>query len=97
MLPQVLTTVLGVQLLVQTPFFERNGEISPDGRWLAYESNESRQFEIYVRPFPNVSGGRWQISTGGGRQPVWARSGQEVFYLAPTGALMSVRVQRGTA
>ena len=52
--------------LVQTPFTERNGEVSPDGRWLAYEANDSGSFEIYVRPFPDVAGGRWQVSTGGG-------------------------------
>jgi len=53
--------------LVQTKFDERNGIVSPDGRWLAYESNSSGPFEIYVRPFPNVSGGQWQVSTAGGR------------------------------
>jgi dipeptidyl aminopeptidase/acylaminoacyl peptidase len=81
--------------LVQTPFTERNGEVSPDGRWLAYEANDSGPFEIYVRPFPDVAGGRWQVSTGGGRQPLWARSGQELFYRAPNGALMRVGVARG--
>jgi eukaryotic-like serine/threonine-protein kinase len=81
--------------LVQTPFAERNGELSPDGRWLAYEANDSGVFEIYVRPFPDVAGGRWQVSTGGGTQPLWARSGQELFYLGPTGALMRVGVPRG--
>ena len=44
---------------------ERNGEISPDGRWLAYQSDESGQYEVYVRPFPGVQGGRWQVSTNG--------------------------------
>ena len=82
--------------LVQTPFTERNGEVSPDGRWLAYEANDSGSFEIYVRPFPDVAKGRWPVSTGGGTQPVWARSGQELFYLAPSGALMRVGVARGT-
>jgi len=82
--------------LVQTSFDELNGEISPDGRWLAYQSNESgQQQEVYVRPFPAVTAGKWQISTGGGTRPVWARNGQELFYLTPMGALMSVRVVRG--
>ena len=81
-----------VSALVQTPFNESNGEISPDGRWLAYQSNDSGQFQVYVRPFPDVNGGHWQISTGGGTKPLWARNGQELFYLAPGGALMSVRV-----
>ena len=84
-----------VQPLVSTTLFARNGEISPDGHWLAYESNESGQFEIYVRPFPDANGGRWQISTGGGNQPLWSRDGGELFYVAPSGSLMSERVQPG--
>jgi len=83
--------------LVQTPLIERNGDISPDGRWLAYEANDSGQFEIYVRPYPDVNGGRWQVSTGGGTRPLWARNGQELFYVSPTGALMRVPVGRGPA
>lgn len=79
--------------LIRTVFNERNGEISPDGRWLAYESNELGQEEIYVRPFPAVDAGRWQVSTGGGRQPLWARSGRELFYWASEGTLMAVRVE----
>ena len=81
--------------LIQTPFVERNAEVSPDGHWLAYQANDSGQFEIYVRPFPDVTTGRWQVSTGGGTRPLWARNGQELFYLAPTGALMRVGVERG--
>ena len=56
--------------LVQTPFSEQNGIISPDGRWLAYEANDSGEFEVYVRPFPDVNGGHWQVSTGGGTRPL---------------------------
>ncbi len=82
-----------VTWLVKTRFSELNGEISPDGRWLAYESDESGQFEIYVRPFPAVDQGRWLVSMNGGRQPLWARSGQELFYLAPDGTLMGVPVR----
>ena len=78
-------------------YVERNGEISPDGRWLAYQSNESGQNEIYVRPFPEVNSGRWQVSTKGGTQPLWARNGQELFYVAPDGTLMHVAVERGPA
>jgi eukaryotic-like serine/threonine-protein kinase len=84
-----------IQPLVQTSFNELNAEISPDGRWFAYESNESGQYEIYVRPFPDAAGGRWQISTGGGTKPLWARKDQELFYVAPTGALMAVRIAPG--
>jgi hypothetical protein len=78
--------------LVQTPKAERNPEISPDGRWLAYEADDSGQFEIYVRPFPDVNGGRWQVSTAGGEQPLWAPGSEELFYFAPSGALTGVRV-----
>jgi len=83
--------------LVQTPFDERNGIVSPDGRWLAYEANDTGAFEIYVRPFPNVTKGRWKVSTNGGTQPLWAHSGQELFYFAPDGALMRVAVSGGPA
>jgi hypothetical protein len=83
------------QPLVQTMFAERNAELAPDGRWLAYESNESGREEIYVRQFPDVSGGRWQVSTGGGRLPLWSRNGRELFYVSPDGALMGVRVEAG--
>ena len=85
-----------VETLVQTTFTERNGEISPDGRWLAYQSDESGQFEIYVRPFPDADRGRWQMSTGGGTRPLWARSGRELFYVAPDGAVMARAVEGGS-
>jgi len=88
-----------VQPLVQTPFQELNGEISPDGRWVAYQSDESGQQEIYVRPFPDTDRGRWQISTGGGEQPLWARSGKELFYLGQRASgrvtVMSASVESG--
>jgi serine/threonine-protein kinase len=64
---------------LQTPFNEAGGVFSLDGRFLAYTSNESGRFEIYVRPFPGP-GSKWQISSDGGVQPVWARSGREMFY-----------------
>lgn len=79
-----------VEPLLETRFEERGGIVSPDGRWLAYESNSSGRFEIYVRPFPQVGDGQWQVSSAGGVQPLWARSGRELFYLAPEGALMLV-------
>jgi Tol biopolymer transport system component len=62
------------------------GEISPDGRWILYQSDESStQEEIWVRPYPNTEGGRWKISTNGGERPVWARSGREIFYREAVG------------
>jgi serine/threonine-protein kinase len=72
-----------VQWLVRGPAFEANPEISPDGRWLVYESNESGRDEIYVRPFPNVDDGRWQISNRGGSNPRWSPGGDELFYIEP--------------
>ena len=81
--------------LVQSPFNERNGSVSPDGRWLAYEANDSGRVEVYVRSFPDVSSGHWQVSTNGGTRPIWTRSGQELVYVSPTGALMRVGVARG--
>ena len=81
------------QPLVQTPDTERNADISPNGRWLAYESNESGEFEVYVRPFPNVNDGRWQVSAGGGTVPLWARNGQELFFMTPRGeSLMAAAI-----
>jgi len=78
--------------LVQSPFIERNGVVSPDGRWLAYEANDSGQPEIYVRPYPEVNSGRWQVSTGGGTRPLWSRTGRELFFVSGTGAILGVGV-----
>jgi serine/threonine-protein kinase len=80
--------------LVRSPFAERNGAVSPDGRWLAYEANDSGRFEIYVRPFPEVNRGPWQVSTAGGARPFWTRSGLELMYSSPAGAVMRVGVER---
>jgi eukaryotic-like serine/threonine-protein kinase len=84
-----------VQPLLQGPLVERNAEVSPDGQWLAYETNDTGQLQVFVRPFPDVNARKIQISTVGGAQPLWARNGQELFYIAPDGALMSVPVKRG--
>jgi serine/threonine-protein kinase len=79
--------------LFKTPSSELNGAISPDGRWLAYQSNESGISEVYVRPFPNVDGGRWTISSGGGSRPAWGAKSSELFYLDSKNLLTSVGVQ----
>jgi eukaryotic-like serine/threonine-protein kinase len=78
-------------LFPETTGAQRNGALSPDGRWLAYESDESGTPEVYVRPFPDVNAGRWQVSAGGGRWPVWhpRAAGKELFYVSPKG-LMSL-------
>ena len=81
-----------IEPLIQTPASERNGIVSSDGRWLAYESDASGRYEIYVRPFPNVSAGQWLISTDGGTRALWSPNVRELFYVAPGGALMAVRV-----
>jgi hypothetical protein len=70
-------------------------EVSSDGRWIAYDSNESGQFEIYVRPYPRIRDGRWRVSAAGGREPLWSRDGKELFYRDFSGALMVVPVTRG--
>ena len=72
-----------------TKFNEVQGQLSPDGRWIAYVSDESSQNEVYVRPFP-AGDGQWRVSTSGGVEPKWRSDGKELFYLAPDRALMSV-------
>jgi Tol biopolymer transport system component len=66
---------------LQTPFDEETGVFSPDGKWIAYSSNESGQTEVYVQSFP-PSGGKWQVSAGGGTYPRWRADGKEVFFRA---------------
>jgi serine/threonine-protein kinase len=66
--------------LVTTAASEGEPALSPDGRWLAYASDESGTFEVYVRPFPDVSSARWQVSTTGGGEPVWSPNGRELYY-----------------
>ena len=78
--------------VVQTEFDERDGQFSPDGRWIAYQSSESGRSEIYVQPFPGP-GPRAQISANGGAQPRWNGDGKEVFYIGPDERLMSVEVR----
>jgi serine/threonine-protein kinase len=85
------------QPLLQGSFNESNPEISPDGRWLAYDSDESGRPEVYVRPFPDVNTGRWQISTGGGNNPLWNPNGRELLYFRSPGTLLAVRVEAGAS
>lgn len=66
--------------LIETEFNEVFAQVSPDGRWVAYTSDESGQSEVYVRPFPNVEEGRWQISRDGGIWPAWGGEGVELFF-----------------
>jgi Tol biopolymer transport system component len=78
--------------LFRTPFTEINPALSPDGRWLAYSSNESGRSEIYVRPFPDVDSGKYQVSVGSGDWPAWAPDGRELYYrLGP--AMVAVPIE----
>jgi eukaryotic-like serine/threonine-protein kinase len=76
---------------LSTPFTEAGAQFSPDGRWVAYQSNESGQFEIYVQPFPAASA-KWQISTQGGTMPRWRADGRELFFIATDAKLMAAAV-----
>ena len=67
------------ELFLRTPSNETLPAVSPDGRWIAYKSDESGTFEVYVRPFPGP-GGKWQISNAGGQLPIWSRNGRELFF-----------------
>ena len=83
--------------LLQSEFNEIDGTVSPDGRWLAYASDESGRFEVYVQPFgpasSKPSSGKWPISISGGRDPHWRGDGRELFYIAPNRKLMAVTVK----
>ena len=80
--------------LLHGEFDERLGEVSPDGHWIAYESDESGQIEIFLRPFPDVGARREKISIDGGRYPRWGRQGSgELFYVDLDGAMMAASVQ----
>jgi eukaryotic-like serine/threonine-protein kinase len=77
---------------LQTPFNEHHGHLSPNGRWMAYASDESGRWEVYVGEFPG-GGSRWQISAGGGVEPRWRPDGKELFYVSPDGTLTAVTLQ----
>jgi eukaryotic-like serine/threonine-protein kinase len=79
--------------LLQTKFDERNGRFSPTGRWIAYVSNETGRYEVYVVPLAPGIGGKWQISTTGGLQPRWRADERELFYLAGDGRVMAVPIR----
>ena len=77
-------------------FSEGGGKLSPDGRWLAYTSNETKRTEVYVQSFPEP-GRKWQVSTNGGDIPVWSRDGKELFFIGPSRKMMSVTVKERRA
>jgi len=82
--------------LIQGASVVRGAQFSPDGRWIAYGSNESGNMEIYVSPFPAMTS-KWQVSSGGGQEPRWRDDGKELFYLAPDGTLMAVPATAGSS
>jgi len=84
--------------LLASDFDENAVTLSPDSRWLAYESDESGQDEIYVRPFPDISAGKWTVSLGGGTRPLWSHSGRELFYVTGDGQqMMAAQVRTSPA
>jgi serine/threonine protein kinase len=80
---------------LQPKWIVRNGQFSPDGKWVAYSSNETGSWEVYVSPFPGANS-KWQVSRGGG-EPRWRRDGKELFYLSAEGKMMAVPVTMGTS
>jgi Tol biopolymer transport system component len=79
---------------VQTKFNEPNSKLSPNGRWLAYTSDEGKRYEIYVQTFPSP-GGKWLVSTSGGAHPVWSKDGKELFYIGADHKMMATEVKGG--
>jgi len=94
----VLDTADGgvVRPLVASPANETRPALSPDERWLAYTSDESGRPEVYIRPFPDVETGRWQVSTEGGHSPLWTNGGSELVFRG-SGRMMAVEVSRGAS
>ncbi len=82
-------------VVVQSSAEEQSGQFSPDGRWVAYQSDESGRVEVYAQPFPGP-GSKWTVSTNGGSQVRWRRDGKEMFYVAPDGRLMAVAIETGS-
>ena len=92
LLATVMVAAWGVWAMFRTPL---DAALSPDGKWLAYVSNESGKAEVYVRPFPDVGSAKWQVSLSGGFTPLWGHSGRELFYLDGNRAMVAVTVQPG--
>ena len=82
------------RMVIRSRFQERMGSLSPDGRYLAYTSDETGRTEVYVVTYPDVTD-KWTISTMGGTAPRWRKDGNELFFIDPAGMLVSVPVSRG--
>ena len=81
------------EVLLQTEFFELDGVVAPNGRFIAYSSTESGIAEIYVRPYPDIQADEWPVSSGGGESPRWSADGTELFFLSAAGSIMVAAVQ----
>jgi serine/threonine-protein kinase len=81
--------------LVATPAQEMHPALSADGRWLAYSSNESGTFEVYVRPFPETSSAKWQVSTAGGAEPAWSKDGRRLYYINGRNEMIAAEIPAG--
>lgn len=84
------------RILPESTFNKNNGVVSPDGRWLAYQSSESGTDEIYVSPFPEIATSRQLVSSGGGTRPLWSKDGRELFYYVDSGTIMAAPVTLGS-
>jgi serine/threonine protein kinase/Tol biopolymer transport system component len=82
-------------MFLKAPSALRNAQFSPDGKWVAYASNETGKWEIYVTSFPDARG-KWEVSSGGGEQPRWRGDGKELFYLSSDSKMMAAPVTTGT-
>jgi len=84
-----------VPLMANDHYQEVAPALSPDGKWLAYASDESGSYQVFVRPYPDVNSGRWQVSAGGGTEPQWSHDGRELFYRDGTGGFIVAQVLPG--
>ena len=86
---------IATPLIASQKFDERAATMAPDGRYIAYQSDESGRDEIYIRPFPKTDDGRWQVSRDGGDEPLWGRTGREIFFRSAAGDMMVVPITTG--
>jgi Tol biopolymer transport system component len=83
---------LQIELLLAGPANEQAPSISPDSKWLSYDSNENGRYEVYVQPFPDL-GRKYQVSVNGGQYPIWSGDGRELYFISPDGRMMAVAVR----